>query len=104
MSDLLNLEKSLSEIIEFKKGNDDNFRVTSVIPKNIDVASIRNNLHLSQNEFANKYGFSVATIRNWEQGRRMPDGAARTLLLLIEHNPNMVNNFLDSFSQKSAQS
>ncbi len=101
MSELINLEKSLSEVVEFKKGNDDRFRVTSVIPKTIDVASIRNSLHLSQNAFANKYGFSVATLRNWEQGRRQPAGAARTLLLLIEHNPNVVNNLLDSLSNKA---
>lgn len=99
----MNIEKSLRQIIDYKNGNRENFRVISVIPNNIDVSSIRNNLHLSQIDFANKYGFSVGTLRNWEQGRRQPDGAARTLLLLIQHDSNMVNDILDSYIQKKSR-
>lgn len=103
MSTLKDIENSLNEVIEFKKGNRENFRVTSVIPKTIDVISLRTSLNLSQDKFADKYGFSVGTLRNWEQGRRQPDGAARTLLLLIENNSKMVDDILDSFIQKSAR-
>jgi hypothetical protein len=44
-------------------------------------------LNLSQIQFATAFGISVATVRNWEQGRRKPDGPARVLLRLAKHNP-----------------
>src|SRR5260221_12520485 len=45
-----------------------------------DVAALRRRLKLSQAEFANRFGFSVATVRNWEQGRVLADGPARVFL------------------------
>ncbi len=42
---------------------------------------------LSQSRFAELLGVSVRTLQEWEQGRRMPSGAARTLLLIAERNP-----------------
>jgi len=53
----------------------------------IDVRDIRRQLELSQTQFASAFGISVATVRNWEQGRRRPDGPARVLLRLAKHNP-----------------
>ena len=53
----------------------------------IDVRDIRRRLDLSQIQFAAAFGISVATLRNWEQGRRKPDGPARVLLRLAKHNP-----------------
>jgi putative transcriptional regulator len=51
------------------------------------VASIREKTGLSQERFATLLGVSVRTLQDWEQGRRMPSGAARTLLLIAERNP-----------------
>jgi putative transcriptional regulator len=54
------------------------------------VASIRDKTGLSQERFATLLGVSVRTLQDWEQGRRAPSGAARTLLLIAEHNSSCV--------------
>lgn len=51
------------------------------------VASIRARTGLSQAKFAALLGVSVRTLQDWEQGRRAPSGAARTLLLIADKNP-----------------
>ena len=51
------------------------------------VASIRDRTGLSQARFAVLLGVSIRTLQDWEQGRRAPSGAARTLLLIAERNP-----------------
>ena len=53
-----------------------------------DVASIREKTGLSQSRFAALLGVSVRTLQDWEQGRRAPSGAARTLLLVADRNPH----------------
>jgi putative transcriptional regulator len=57
-----------------------------------DVKELRNRFHLSQDKFASLLGISVATLRNWEQGRRMPEGPARVLLNVAARNPEAVLN------------
>jgi putative transcriptional regulator len=51
------------------------------------VSSIREKTGLSQSRFAALLGVSVRTLQDWEQGRRAPSGAARTLLLVADRNP-----------------
>ncbi|MCZ2078528.1 MAG: helix-turn-helix domain-containing protein [Bryobacterales bacterium] len=51
------------------------------------VAAIRGKTGLSQSEFARLIGVSVRTLQEWEQGRRAPSGAARTLLMMADRNP-----------------
>ena len=51
------------------------------------IASIREKTGLSQARFAELLGVSVRTLQDWEQGRRAPSGAARTLLVIAERNP-----------------
>ena len=51
------------------------------------VASIREGTGLSQARFAELLGVSVRTLQDWEQGRRAPTGAARTLLQIAHRNP-----------------
>src|SRR2546422_1998299 len=55
-----------------------------------DVAGIRTRFQLSQSEFASLLGISVATLRNWEQGRRKPEGPARILLQVAARHPDVV--------------
>jgi putative transcriptional regulator len=55
-----------------------------------DVKKIRSNYKLSQNEFAALMGISVKTLRNWEQGRRAPEGAARVLLQVAARHPEVI--------------
>lgn len=55
-----------------------------------DVREIRDGLELTQEDFALMIGVSVATLRNWEQGRRVPDGPAQALLRVAAANPRAV--------------
>ena len=64
------------------------------VPDIVDVRGIRAATGLSQEAFAMRYGFSVAAVRDWEQDRRQPEQAARTLLLVIAHNPGAVEDAL----------
>lgn len=59
-----------------------------------DVRTIRARLGLSQSEFAMLIGVSVATLQNWEQGRRRPEGPARALLRVAAVNPRAVASAL----------
>ncbi|WP_413993730.1 helix-turn-helix domain-containing protein [Labrys okinawensis] len=49
---------------------------------------------MSQEEFAARFGFSVNTLRHWEQGLRQPEGPARAYLLVIERAPAAVQEAL----------
>ncbi len=82
------LIESAREALEIAKGDAKPARRYDVAP--IDVAAIRKKLKLSQAEFADRFGLSVATVRDWEQGRRSPDNTARTLLMVIEKRPEAV--------------
>jgi len=55
-----------------------------------DVAAIRGKTGLSQARFAQLLGVSVRTLQDWEQGRRAPSGAARTLLVVADKNPHVL--------------
>ena len=59
-----------------------------------DVKAIRQRLGLSQEQFATRFGFSVETIRNYEQGHRHPSGPARVLLRVIATEPDAVTRAL----------
>jgi putative transcriptional regulator len=55
-----------------------------------EVRDLRRRARLTQQQFAAKLGVPVETIRNWEQGKRMPRGPARALLAVIAHAPDIV--------------
>jgi len=71
----------LEGIREIKRG--EHGRVITVPP----VAAVRESTGLSQSQFAQLLGVSVRTLQEWEQGRRAPSGAARTLLRIAAKNP-----------------
>ena len=58
----------------------------------LDVGALRARFKLSQAKFAALLGISAATVRNWEQGRRMPEGPARVLLQVAERYPEAILN------------
>jgi putative transcriptional regulator len=68
-----------------------------------DVAALRRRLKLSQVGFADRFGFSVATVRNWEQGRVLADGPARVLLPVIANEPNAVIRALQTVPNSKAR-
>jgi len=60
----------------------------------VDVAAIRKRQKLSQEAFADRYGLSLGTVRDWEQQRRSPDRAALILLSVIDREPEAVTRAL----------
>ena len=64
------------------------------VPKSVNVAAIRRKTGLSQDIFSARIGVSAATLRNWEQGRRQPEGPARVLLALVAKRPEIVEELL----------
>jgi putative transcriptional regulator len=71
----------LDGLREIKRG--EHGRMTTVP----SVSSVREKTGLSQSKFATLLGVSVRTLQEWEQGRRAPSGAARTLLMIAAKNP-----------------
>ncbi len=65
----------------------------------VDVKAIRSKLDMTQEEFAMAFGFSLGTLRNWEQGHRRPDKSARLLLAMIEREPETVWRVLSDISR-----
>lgn len=61
-----------------------------------DVASLRRFVRLTQAEFARAMGISVHTLRNWEQGRRTPEGPALALLRIAARHPRIIRENLRS--------
>ena len=59
-------------------------------PRKLDVKAIREKTGMSQQGFCAAFGISLGTLRHWEQGLRAPRGPARTLLLVVEHDPTAV--------------
>lgn len=66
------------------------------VPEKIDVRKIRTRLGLSQEAFAETYGFALSAVRDWEQGRRRPERSARILLKIVEREPEAVTRALAS--------
>lgn len=82
------LVESVKEMRAIQRGQRKPARVTVVEP--VHVQAIRRRLGMTQPEFAQLIGVSVATLRNWEQGRRQPHGPARALLKVVAKNPKAV--------------
>jgi putative transcriptional regulator len=59
-----------------------------------NVKAIREKLRLTQRQFAVMFGLSLSVVRDWEQGRFIPDQAARILLKVINYNPEAVRQAL----------
>ena len=60
-----------------------------------DAKEIRKKLHLTQNQFASLMNISIHTLRNWEQGRRQPEGPAKVLLNVANNHPNILIEMLN---------
>jgi putative transcriptional regulator len=85
------LIQGAEEALSYAKGQTKGARSHKVkIPKQVDVRAIRIKLHMTRNEFAEHFGFSIRTLEKWEQGVRQPEGAARAYLVVIAKNPKAV--------------
>ncbi|WP_108522107.1 helix-turn-helix domain-containing protein [Bradyrhizobium algeriense] len=90
----------LTEALEIARGNAKPTKL--YVPAEINVRGIRKKLGLSQDDFAQEFGFTINQIRDWEQGRSRPLDGLRAYLMIIEKNPDAVLNLLRS-SAKSAR-
>ena len=90
-----NLKQSLKEAAAIRRGELAPRRVTKISAP--DAKSIRAKVGLSQVEFARLIGVKVATLRNWEQLRRQPTGAAAALLTIVEKEPDAALRALHSY-------
>jgi putative transcriptional regulator len=90
--DFAKLTESIKQAGKIRRGKMKAARTT--IYQAADVRAIRNRLGKSQSEFALLIGVSVATLQNWEQGRRKPEGPAQALLRIADRNPGAVADAL----------
>ena len=94
------LLSSVRQAGRIRRGVQKPSRVTEFRPA--DVRAVRAKLGASQSEFALLIGVSVATLRNWEQGRRTPDGPALALLRVAARNPKAVIDALHAGTRRGA--
>jgi putative transcriptional regulator len=91
------IEKGLLEALAYARGEDIGAVVHQIeVPDTPDVKAIRASTGLSQAEFARSIGVKKATLLNWEQDRRRPEGPARVLLALIAKEPGIVQRVLSA--------
>ena len=88
IKDFNELAQSIKQAGKIKRGKAKPSRVSVFNPA--DVRAIREKLRKSQSEFALMIGVSIATLQNWEQGRRKPEGPAQALLKIASINPKAV--------------
>jgi putative transcriptional regulator len=88
------IRRGLEEALAYAEGRADGRRYGIHVPADIDVKAIRTKLNMTQEEFAGRFGFSINTLRHWEQGRRVPEGPTRAYLLVIDRNPKAVQKAL----------
>jgi putative transcriptional regulator len=88
------IRRGLEEALVYAEGTADLSRYGAHVPVDIDVKAIRTRLNMTQEEFAARFGFSINTLRRWEQGRRVPEGPTRAYLLVIDRDPKAVQKAL----------
>ena len=86
--------RGLEQALAFVEGTAKKGTYVVHIPPEIDVRAIRDRLGLTQQQFAVRFGFSVNTLRHWEQGRRVPEGPTRAYLIVIDREPKAVEKAL----------
>lgn len=82
------ISRGLNEAVAHAKGK--KVAVKTYKPEMVDVAALRQGMGMTQEQFAARFGFSVATLRHWERGDRTPQGASLVLLNVIKHAPEVV--------------
>ena len=86
--DFTELVNSIKDAAAIYRGEQKPSRVFHFDP--LDIKNIRDGYQLTQKEFAALLGISTATLRNWEQGRRTPEGPAMALLRVAQKHPKAV--------------
>lgn len=88
--------QSAREALAFAKGELDEGEYTKHEHEIIDVRRIREKLGMTQDTFANVFGFKLATLQLWEQRKRTPEDLAKTYLTVIDRAPEAVRQALQA--------
>jgi putative transcriptional regulator len=88
------IAEGLNEVLSIVRGEAKPAKLH--VPAEIDVRAIRAKLHLSQDDFAAAFGFTLDQIRAWEQGRSRPLGGVRAYLMIIDRDAKKVISLLRS--------
>lgn len=88
------IRKGMEQAVRYAKGRASRKAYRVHVPAHVDVRAIRRKLGMTQQAFAARFGFSVNTLRHWEQGRREPEGPTRAYLLVIARAPDVVQKAL----------
>ena len=86
--------RSARQALAFVEGRADASQFRVHLPDDINVRDIRKKIGMTQDEFARHFGVSKRTVQDWEQGRRVPTGAARAFLTVIRKEPDAVRRAL----------
>jgi len=95
------IARGLNEAIAHGKGA--KIAVKSYTPEDVDVSALRRRMGVTQEQFAGRFGFSVATLRHWERGDRSPQGAALAFLNVIKRAPDAVATALNAAMKPAAK-
>lgn len=88
------MRTGLEEALAYAKGEADVSKYRVTVPEKIDVKLLRTGLGLTQDEFAQRFLFTAARVKDWEQGRSAPDSATRAYLTVIARDPKAVDRAL----------
>jgi len=88
------LLKAAAESLAIARGEAPEGTYRIHLPNEIDTRLIRKRLKMSQAKFADTYGLDLRTLQDWEQGRRVPTGAAKSYLMVIGKEPKVVEKAL----------
>ncbi len=88
------VEEALGEVLAHVRGEVDLPCRIVDDPSAERILALRKRMKLSRQKFANRFGLDARAVQDWEQGRRLPDRAARVLLTVIEHDPKAVERAL----------
>jgi putative transcriptional regulator len=90
------VEEALGEVLNHVRGAIDLPCRIVDDPTAERIRALRKRLKLSRQKFADRFGLDARALQDWEQGRRVPDRAARVLLTVIDHDPEAVERALAS--------
>ena len=97
------IETALVEVLAHGRGETDlSCRIVDA-PAADRIVAIRKRLKLSRRKFADRFGLDARAVQDWEQGRRVPDRAARVLLMVIDRDPDSVVRALASPGGETAE-
>jgi len=88
------IRRGLEQAVTYAKGGAPRSAHRVHVPTHVDVKAIRTKLGMTQQGFAARFGFSVNTLRHWEQAKRAPEGPTRAYLRVIERAPRVVERAL----------